>query len=292
MGSTDEDITRAMNLCEREAYSDEPLVALHCLRVQITSGARLCDEGHDSEGRRYIPAMFVREMGAHRVWLASYGMDRTEVTVGAFDRCVRAGACDTALVALATPQLGGATQPIVGVSWEQARAYCHWVGGRLPTEAEWERAARGHDGRTFPWGSVWDPRRANHGSLDPTQIRLSATGCSDATDGFAFTAPVGSYPDGASPDGLLDMAGNAWEWVSDFFHEADSHVWHESASRYPESSAPVQIAPTGANHGAGHVIRGGGYDFPAFALRSTFRWRAGSGERSLSVGFRCAYDAR
>jgi formylglycine-generating enzyme required for sulfatase activity len=262
MGATDADVRLAGVLCAREPLAgSSALTALCALRRRELAFGPACDE-----------AAFADERGGHTVWLRAFGIDRTEVTVGAYDRCVSAGACRSAPIAPGTPQFGGSSQPMVRVSWDMADAYCRWAHGRLPTEAEWERAARGRDGRPFPWGRQYDPRRANHGII--------AGDCLDDADGESLTAPVGSYPDGASPDGALDMAGNVWEWVAD--------LWSEE-SRYPDPGTRL-VDPRGASHGAQHVIRGGSYRSPAFALRTTYRAAAATGLQSDEIGFRCAYD--
>lgn len=278
MGAEGADLERARLLCAREANASDWIAARRC-GFFVERGEALC-----------TPARFAPEGGAHRVWLQAFAIDRTEVTVAQYDRCVQAGSCRVALIGLGTPLLGGATQPIVGVAWDDAATYCRWAGGRLPTEAEWERAARGRDRRPFPWGWSFDPRRANHGSLDE--------GCRASRDGHALSAPVGSYPDGASPDGVLDMAGNVWEWVADYWDPYQSlYPMDPALSRVdPQAAGDAglllhpRVSPLGASHGAGHIIRGGSYDAPAFALRTTYRGRRGSGERDLSLGFRCAYD--
>ena len=219
-----------------------------------------------------ITALFRAEGHSHEVALTPYELDRTEVTVAAYERCVSAGACPPSGTAPGDPRFDRPTLPVVNVRWDDARSYCAWAGGRLPTEAEWEFAARGPRGRDFPWGNLWNPHLANHGSLahDPT----------DGTDGYLYLAPVGSFPDGATPTGLLDMAGNAAEWVSDLFDLDDGGFG------YPAASA---VNPKGPTTGAYHVARGGSWGDGAAWLRSAAR-SVSSAHRSPQIGVRCAYD--
>jgi hypothetical protein len=143
---------------------------------------------------------FAPEKPAHRVALDAYWIDRTEVTNVQYRACVEAGGCPEPRVWW-NEDLNGDEQPVL-VPWASAEAYCTWVGARLPTEAEWEKAVRGTDGRTWPWGDEFEANRAN---------------LSGEEDGYGGTAPVGSFPDDLSPYGLLDGAGNAAEWVADWF---------------------------------------------------------------------------
>jgi formylglycine-generating enzyme required for sulfatase activity len=130
--------------------------------------------------------------------VAAFFIGRTEVTNAQYARCVAAGACTVPADTTNYNNPARADHPVVYVTWAQARSYATWVGGSLPTEAQWLRACQGDDGRTYPWGNqAPDETRAN--------FNWNVGG----------TMPVGSYPSGASPYGLLDMAGNAWEWVED-----------------------------------------------------------------------------
>ena len=246
MGSDEDDIAAVELLCMREGVDE-----------------RVCS------GVNYVDEMPVRE-----VRLAAYRIDRTETTVAAYGRCVQAGVCRSPLQFPADHRFDGATQPVVGVSWADAGNYCHWTRGRLPTEAEWERAARGTDQRTFPWGRAWNPALSNHGR--PGRASLGGADPDDR-DGFRFTSPVGSFRDGAGPSGVLDMAGNAWEWVADYY----------GAEYDPDAT----IAPRGPATGVYRVIRGGSWATPSFLERAAMRSQGLPDQRSLELGFRCAEDA-
>ena len=155
------------------------------------------------------------ERPARRRTLPAFAIDRTEVTRADYARCVAARRCKPpaptpAAAPAATP---GETErlPQTGVSWRDARTYCAFAGGRLPTEAEWEKAARGDDGREYPWGDDAACARANWGNFE------GEGPCADLNPGRPVA--VGQYPTGASPYGVLDLAGNVWEWVADRYDQ-------------------------------------------------------------------------
>jgi len=135
--------------------------------------------------------------------LRAFRIDRTEVTRAMYARCVAAKRCPALSIDLATD----VDLPVTNVSWSEARVFCAFVGGRLPTEDEWEKAARGSDGREYPWGNDLDCGHANWGNFE------NEGPCAGKNPGKPV--PVGGYPQGKSPCGALDMAGNVWEWVAD-----------------------------------------------------------------------------
>ena len=214
--------------------------------------------------------MFSSEQAQHEVYLSDYWIDRTEVTVARYRRCVAAGPCAMPPYAEGGERFDRPSLPVVLVTWNDARRFCAWAGGRLPTEAEWERAARGGGaGRRYPWGNVYNPFLANHGAFGLEDL--------DARDGFLELAPVGSFPDGRTPEGLEDLAGNAQEWVADWF-----------APEYPKADS---ANPKGPDMGEMRVVRGGSYVHGRLWLRGAARDREPPNERAPWIGFRCARDA-
>jgi len=147
------------------------------------------------------------ERPVRKVTLKAFAIDRTEVTRGDYAACVEAGRCK----APGDKADSDAKLPVTGVDWNEAQAYCKFAGGRLPTEAEWEKAARGTDGREYPWGNDIDCARANWGNFE------GEGPCAGKNPGHPVV--VGQYPSGASPYGVLDMGGNVWEWVADKYDQ-------------------------------------------------------------------------
>jgi formylglycine-generating enzyme required for sulfatase activity len=195
------------------------------------------------------------EKPMHTVMVSAFQLERTEVTQGQYTACVLDGACTPPSCAWVCeePNLPGGC-----LTWQQAQDYCAWAGRRLPSEAEWEKAARGTEGALFPWGD------------DAPECALA--NLADCSDG---PAPAGSLDAGASPYGVLDMAGNMVEMVAD---------WYDAS--YYESSPAAD--PPGPTSGSRYVGRGGGYKSEANWLRSSKRDWYDLTDQAASLGFRCA----
>ena len=220
-------------------------------------------------GRECTATDFADEMTAHEVMVSDFWIDRTEVSCRNYQRCVEAGVCALPAHASSLSWDQVADLPITLVSWYDAVSYCRWVGGRLPTEAEWERTAKGWSGRTYPWGIVFNPKIANHGRFAPDPL-------SD-DDGFSELAPVASFPQGRTPEGVADLAGNVEEWVADWY-----------AIGYAEAD---MVDPLGPETGDERVVRGGSYASGRAWLRSAARNKDLPSRRKPWRGFRCAKDA-
>ncbi len=214
-----------------------------------------------------------REVPRHRVRLSSFWLDRTEVTVADYQRCVALRRCHPLPFARGGRRFDRPELPASLVTFADAERYCRQRGARLPTEAEFERAARGLRGRRYPWGEAFHGRAANHGRFGVDRT--------DASDGFEELAPVGALPAGRSPEGLLDLAGNVAEWVGDLFAP-----YHEAAAVDP--TGPSGSLGGGAPLGGARVVRGGDYQSPPVLLRGAARRAVDPVERQPWVGFRCA----
>ncbi|MBA4419853.1 MAG: hypothetical protein C0391_01770 [Anaerolinea sp.] len=248
----------------------------------------------------------------HKVTLDAYWINQTEVTIAAFRKFVQA----TGFITDAEKNFGGwiwnycendwqkvistdsgpnwqkpiggkkkltgnEDHPVTQISWNDASAYCEWAGGRLPTEAEWERAARGDDDvRMYPWGNDdVDDNLLNFGEKS-----FKCPLCDyRMEDGYQYTAPVASFPDGISPFGLYDMSGNVYEWVQDSY---------DGQSCYPTNPVTNPVPP---EEGEERIMRGGSYadyDELYWKLRVDNRWSRLPGSSFADVGIRCVFDSQ
>ena len=201
----------------------------------------------------------------HRVYLDAFWIDRVEVSNALYEQCVQAGGCTEPVLSenIYYGKWVYRDLPIVYVNWYQAAAYCEWAGRRLPTEAEWEKAARGTDTRLYPWGDEDPtPRQANY-----------------AASLMGEPISVYRYPSGASPYGALNMAGNVREWLADWFDK----------SYYLETT---YNNPTGPETGIERSTRSGAYDADANEIFTTSRYKHEPQSAGLSRGFRCAESAQ
>jgi formylglycine-generating enzyme required for sulfatase activity len=198
------------------------------------------------------------EYPQHTVYLDGFWIGKYPMTHAQYRKCVEAGACKTPKDRDYYNDPKYANCPVVYVDWYRAQDYARWAGGRLPTEAEWEKATRGTDGRTYPWGNVWDPRRCNTKDGGPDDL-----------------TPVGKYsPAGDSPYGVSDMAGNVWDWTSSLLRP---YPYNPSDGREDPHSSEERVA------------RGGGWSYVADTSRSWFRYTIHPRDGRYSLGFRLVY---
>lgn len=235
MGSTPEDIERAVLECREQVHMD----------------CQLDD--------------FDEEVPQHQVYVDTFFIDQYEVTNSRYSECVTTGVCQPPRFKSSNSRdvyYGNAefdNFPVVYISWFEANTYCQWRGARLPTEAEWEKASRGTDGRQYPWGEEL------------------VAGFTNVFSSVGDTVAVGSYENGKSPYDVYDMAGNVWEWVSDWYSE----------TYYQE---PTPANPTGPPSGEIRVLRGGAWNSYGVSARTADRHGADPTTVSFDIGFRCASD--
>jgi len=204
----------------------------------------------------------------HTVYLDAFWIDQTDITNKMYALCDNAGVCQSPTNTSSNfhSSYYGNSQfdnyPVIYIDWNMAKTYCEWAGRQLPSEAQWEKAARGTDGRTYPWGNSIDCSLANYGG-------------NGSNDCVGDTTEVGAYPSGVSPYGALDMAGNVWQWVADWY---DGKYYSNSPSSNP-------LGPTS---GQGRVLRGGPWEGVEYDVRSAARIRFDPDVTYYSVGFRCA----
>jgi len=208
------------------------------------------------------------EKPVHTVYLDAYWIDQTEVTNAMYALCVQAGTCQPPDQTSSTMRnsyydnFQYSDYPVIYVDWDQANCYCQWAEARLPTEAEWEKAARGLNEWLYPWGN-----------------RIAECSLSNYSGCVGDTTAVGKYPSGASPYGALDMAGNVWEWVADIY---DSGYYAYSPSNNPQ----------GATSGYFRILRGGSWiNYAGIFIRTANRGWYDSSRANDTIGFRCARSA-
>jgi len=242
--------------------------------AEIDAAFEQCEQRHG--GNTCHRSDFEDEFPQHSVTLDDFWIDQTEVTNAQYRRCVEVGSCEP-------PDIAGSDArdtyyrssdyddyPVLYINSYQAAQYCSWAEARLPTEAEWEYAAGGPEERGFPWGDEFDGTRLNYCDVNCTNDWADKT----VDDGYADTAPAGNYPEGVSWCGALDMAGNVFEWVADWYGD------------YP---AEPQVNPSGPSSGEYRVIRGGSWDDAPYQVRTTNRYELLPNIQWADyVGFRCA----
>lgn len=225
----------------------------HAVMVWVPAGEFHMGSGNDDKDA------FADEKPQHRVYLDGYWIYKHDVTVADY----KAFCISTSRAMPEAPPWGWIdSHPMVNVTWEDACAYALWAGAKLPTEAQWEKAARGADGQKYPWGNNWEAQYCRHGSRDTNR-----------------TAPVGSYTQDISPYGCMDMGGNVMQWCHDWFNDSYYKV------------TPLRN-PTGPNSGKRHALKGGSWDdvSPGIDFRCanrSFDDSDPSSEKSEIIGFRC-----
>ena len=270
-------------------YPDDPQIY-----VNITEEENLylleLGKPYSEELDGFFPPIFDDELPLHSVLLDTFYIDQYEVTNYQYRACVKAGFCEE------PSKISSWTQesyfdnpkfddyPVIYVSWEDALSYCNWRGLRLPTDAEWEKAARGPEGLIYPWGDTFTEPVAN--ICDKNCSLKSPT--LDIDDRYVDTSPVGIFPEGASPYGAMDMAGNVLEWVNDIY-VIDYYLWSPIENPPgPEHGDAIDSTSDGYIWSTDRVIRGGSFANNRLWVRASARWSFGIGESDYDIGFRCA----
>ena len=237
--------------------------------AEIAEALILCQEHYDICNRWF----YERESPQHTITLDDFWLDQTEVTNAQYRLCVEAGVClEPSTCTKGDPNFADpykAENPVVCVSWEEAQTFCEWRDARLPTEAEWEYAFRGAAGLIYPWGNEFDGTHLNYCDANCGQSHADQR----FNDSFPLSAPVGSFPQGVSPLGLLDMAGNVSEWVADWFGDF---------------STGAEVDPRGPANGTEKLIKGCSWFSHPTYCRGALRASVGPDTRYDYLGFRCA----
>ncbi len=220
----------------------------HIITVHVPAGD--FPMGSDSDIKAETPV--------HTVSVADFWIMKNEVTNKQYGQCVKAGVCTAPQDDAHWRDPAYADYPVTGVDWKQANTFAAWAGGRLPTEAEWEKACRGLDGRSYPWGNA----AATHELANYDNV-------------LGHTTPVGSYPGGASPYGALDMSGNVWEWTSSLYKD---YPYRADDGR-EDSADPGR-----------RVVRGGSYYYTRYQLTCMFRSPLAPNEVNSQIGLRVVFD--
>jgi formylglycine-generating enzyme required for sulfatase activity len=267
----------ALDLANRLGLDDEQQTFYSQLQEKIQQGRAQTSSRKTAASQPYEQSMALVPAGTfnmgnamgdadeapvHQVYVDAFLMDKYQVSVGYYARFLDATSHDAPPEWSIMNRPQHQNRPVANVDWADANAYCHWVGKRLPTEAEWEKAARGTDGRTYPWGNE-----------HPTKFYANMS--QEHWNNHGALSPVGAFEEGKSPYGIYGMAGNVWEWVSDWY-----------APDYYKNS-PRQN-PAGPSMGSHKVIRGGSWGSGPENLRSSERETHVPSFRGYGTGFRCA----
>lgn len=260
----------AENVAEKVEDKKKPIVEARARPFEVPQQAGKVTTGKDGAPMVLVPAgEFTmgssEDRPSHQVYLDAFYMDRFEVTTSRYARFLQATRRKPPEHWNQVNVVNHGDRPVIGVDWYEANAYCRWSGKRLPTEAEWEKAARGTDGRKYPWGDQPPtPKTANFGK------------CCD-WKGYVSLAPAGSLKAGKSPYGIYDMAGNVYEWVADWY---DENYYKSSPNRNPKGPAK----------GTYKAFRGGSWHSFAKDVRTTMRFGDVPTTQNGTIGFRCVMD--